>query len=604
MQDPEQIYGDILQSYIKDCNEGELLRAQDFGRALVKNEVPPEEVAALHDAALRKFEDSIDHMNTMMFIERSSAVLLEVLMAYGLANREQLERANSQRAALKESEERFKDFANAASDWFWEMGPDLRFTYFSERIVDITDDVQGAFIGKTIKELVPPQTGNEAWQAHLNALKNHLPFRDVEYELIKPDGTCVWVRSSGLPVFSKDGTFRGYRGLGANITAHRQIENELYKMSQAVRQSPNLEFITDTDGNIEYANGKFYEVTGYTAQEVIGQNPRIIQSGNTPPSLYEDLWKTITSETVWQGEIEDRCKDGRHFFANVTITPLRTENGTITHYFASHHDITLRKEAENRMREARDAALVANRTKADLLANMSHELRTPLNAIIGFSDMMRGEFFGPIDNDKYRQYIDDIHYSGEHLLGIVNDILDVSAIELGKVTLSEEPVSVTKIIDACVRLIAPRADVASVSVTTAIDFETLEIYADTRRIKQVLLNLLSNSIKFTPKGGEVRIASSLNQAGAVFISVTDNGIGMDEKEVTTALSRFGQVDGGLDRKVQEGTGLGLPLSKALMELHSGTLEITSKKGQGTSVTVIFPQERCQNHPPSGSSPGS
>ncbi len=253
-------------------------------------------------------------------------------------------------------------------------------------------------------------------------------------------------------------------------------------------------------------------------------------------------------------------------------------------------DITERKQAEEKILSAMQKAEFANRAKSSMLANMSHELRTPLNAIIGFSSTMIEETFGPLGDEKYREYLSDIHQSGSHLLNLINDILDISAIEADALELQEEHINTTEIVDVSIRLIAPRAKDGDVKLSSQIDPKIPLIYADSRRVKQVLLNLLSNAVKFTPEEGEVSVSSKLNDNGSLAIAVRDNGIGMNEDEVKHAMSKFGQLDTSLYRK-HEGTGLGLPLTKGLMELHNGAMEIHSKKGQGTMITVTFPKER-------------
>lgn len=251
--------------------------------------------------------------------------------------------------------------------------------------------------------------------------------------------------------------------------------------------------------------------------------------------------------------------------------------------------------SRKRVWEGKIRADIASRAKSDLMANMSHELRTPLNAIIGFSQVLKEGTFGPLANEKQIEYIDDIHHSGSHLLELINDILDVSAIEAGALEIHEENINISQIIEASVRLIKPRAEDSKVSVLANIKDGLPIIRADERRVKQILLNLLSNSVKFTPEGGRVFVNAWLNEDGSLALSVSDTGIGMDQAEQKTALSMFGQVDSGLDRK-QEGTGLGLPLTKGLIELHQGTLEIENKNGPGTLITVTFPKERIgQNH---------
>lgn len=373
----------------------------------------------------------------------------------------------------------------------------------------------------------------------------------------------------------------------AELVETVQAKNQL---SQTVEQSPSMMFITNTEGTIEYANAKFYEVTEYSPEEIIGKSPRILKSGHTPQSVYQDLWSTILAGRIWQGELEDRRKNGQSFWAEVTITPIRSEDGSITHYSSSHIDITERKKAEAQMREARDQAVIAYRVKSDLMANMSHELRTPLNAIIGFSSTILEGVFGPVGHEKYREYVGDIRQSGEHLLGLINDILDVSAMEAGAVELYEENVTLSDVVDTSVRFIGPRANSGQVSVRSTISPDLPQIYVDERRLKQILLNLLSNAVKFTPSGGEVLVSATLNKDGSLSFTVSDNGIGMDTLEIEKAMSPFGQVDSGLNRK-HEGTGLGLPLTVGLVKLHGGTLELKSEKGSGSRVIITIPKER-------------
>ena len=235
------------------------------------------------------------------------------------------------------------------------------------------------------------------------------------------------------------------------------------------------------------------------------------------------------------------------------------------------------------------AAVNANLAKSELLANMSHELRTPLNAIIGFSSTMKSETFGPL-GEKYMEYANDINSSGEHLLELITDILDVSAIEASKLELQEENLDIGKVVEATMHMVKERAHEGNIHLTGNADDGLPKLHADKRRLMQILLNLLSNAIKFTPPDGEVSLTASLDSGDAHVFTVKDSGIGMDEEELVQAMSEFGQVDSGLGRKY-EGTGLGLPLTQGLVELHGGTFEIDSEKGKGTTVTVRFPPER-------------
>jgi signal transduction histidine kinase len=225
---------------------------------------------------------------------------------------------------------------------------------------------------------------------------------------------------------------------------------------------------------------------------------------------------------------------------------------------------------------------------------MSHELRTPLNAIIGFSEIMKGELFGPLGHESYKEYALDIYESGRHLLTLINDILDVSKAEAGRIELEEELVELRPVVDACVRLVKARAESGEVALSVKLVEAPPKLCADERRLKQIMLNLLSNAVKFTLPGGRVQVEAIIRANGDMSIVVADTGIGIAPEDIPRVLAPFGQVEGGLNRKY-EGTGLGLTLTKALIELHGGHLEIDSVKGLGTKAAAVFPAERVRAH---------
>ena len=253
-------------------------------------------------------------------------------------------------------------------------------------------------------------------------------------------------------------------------------------------------------------------------------------------------------------------------------------------------DITERKAAEYIIIVAKEEAEAADRTKSEFLANMSHELRTLLNAIIGFSDMIKNEALGPVGSTKYRDYADDINESGHHLLALINDILDLSKVESGTDELYEEDIEISQTAKAIKTLVVGLAQRGNVELELDVPDDIAVLHADYRKVKQILLNLLSNAIKFTPDGGKVTLKiRSRAESGYVF-QVTDTGIGIAFGDIPKALAPFQQIDSGLNRK-HAGTGLGLPLTKSLVEMHGGYLDLQSKVGAGTTVTVRFPAER-------------
>src|SRR5215472_4949925 len=255
----------------------------------------------------------------------------------------------------------------------------------------------------------------------------------------------------------------------------------------------------------------------------------------------------------------------------------------------------LRKLAQEATLEQRKAE-AANLAKSTFLANMSHELRTPLSAIIGFSEIMQHEALGPVGSTRYRAYADDINRSGMHLLGLVNDLLDLSKIEAGKMELVEDFVDVDHLIADCLTLLRESAARAKIELAVVKDARLPPAYADERKLKQILINLLGNAIKFTGAGGSVEVAATVAASGTLQVSVRDSGAGIRPEDVAKVFEPFGQLRGAIESG-QPGTGLGLPLSRKLAELHGGTLEIESAEGAGTTVLLSLPPERLRTEAP-------
>jgi signal transduction histidine kinase len=253
-------------------------------------------------------------------------------------------------------------------------------------------------------------------------------------------------------------------------------------------------------------------------------------------------------------------------------------------------DITPRKRFENELAGAKDEAEAANRAKTEFLANMSHELRTPLNAIIGFAEMMQRQSFGPLGHKRYDEYVGDINISGRHLLDMVNDILDLTKAEAGKLNLVDDNVDVAEIADTACRMVAPQARARSIIVSNRISRSLPRLRGDERRMTQILLNLMSNAVKFSNDGGRVDLDAFLDEDGSYVLMVRDNGIGIAEHDLPRVMQIFQQADSSHTRR-HGGTGLGLPLAKRLIELHDGNLLLESSLGSGTRIIARFPASR-------------
>jgi PAS domain S-box-containing protein len=358
---------------------------------------------------------------------------------------------------------------------------------------------------------------------------------------------------------------------------------------------PRMICVTGPDGRYLLVNRLFASFVGVPASRLIGKRPVEAHGGPLAKILMEGDQRLLAGKAVpssAEEEIVDR--DGNPGVLLTTKALFHAEDGEESMVVTAFVDITERKRTERDLLAAKEQAELANRSKTEFVANMSHELRTPLNAIIGFSQVIAGEMLGPVGTAKYVGYARDILASAEHLLGLINDILDVSKLEAGKLDLVEEVIDPPKTVADLVQLAEAKARANDIRVTMRREGQIPLLRADSRKLKQIVLNLLVNAIKFSHPGGKVEIVLR-NVDGALAIAVTDHGIGMDATEVELAMTRFGQVASTWTRK-HDGTGLGLPLAIGLTELHGGTLTLHSTKGVGTTATVSFPRERSQPMP--------
>ncbi len=628
--------------------------------------------------------------------------------------------------ALVASEQRFRDLAEAASDWFWETDQDGHFTFVSARVQQVLGVRTAFFIGRTMADLAEISEDPAQWTHLLARLERGEAFRDFSFRLRLPDGTVRDLKMSGKPVYDRHGHFLGYRGTSADITAEMEAryaaeraQNRLMAALEATTEAfvlwdendrlvvwnaniqaicpPEVmpleegvsyagflraladsgripEAVDDPDGwiaarlaeharpegqrrEMRLADGRwvmagiyrttdghtvesYTDITGLKSreekiarqsallQEIIDNMPqgialydrdlRLVALNNAtqamfrlPASLTEPgtAYRDLVAHMAERGDtgegdkatvIDQRLAEARaadptpqeRVLHDGTVLEIRRKAMPDGGLLNTYTDVTERKRTEDKLRHAKEEAERGNQAKAAFLASVSHELRTPLNAIIGFSETMTHELFGPLGNETYKAYLNDIHDSGKHLLNVINEILDMSKAEAGRIELQEEVLALKPLIESSVRLGSSRADAENIVMNMDVPEELPAVHADPVRLKQVLLNLLSNAVKFTEENGDVYVRAWGDLTSGIAIAVRDSGIGMSDEDIAKAKEPFAQVDSRLGRKY-EGTGLGVPLSTALMEYHGGSLDLESAPGEGTTATIHLPPERAR-----------
>ncbi|MGE3063364.1 MAG: response regulator, partial [bacterium] len=377
-----------------------------------------------------------------------------------------------------------------------------------------------------------------------------------------------------------------------DITEKFKKDEDIKKLSYAVSQSPASIVITDMDGNIEYVNSKFTAVSGYTYEEAIGKNPRILKSGDKSEEDYKNLWSTITSGNEWRGEFHNKRKDGSLFWEMALISPIRDDKNAIKHFVAVKEDITAKKKMEAELTAAKERAEAATKAKSEFLANMSHEIRTPMNGIIGMTELMLDTKL----DDEQEDYIKIIKQSSITLLTLINDILDFSKIESGKMAFEEIEFDLYELIGVALKPLQVEASRKRLELIVDIDRSAPRfIKSDPTRIKQIIINLLGNAIKFTTKG-EILLRVSLNErkgsAVIIQIDVEDTGIGIEKEKLNLIFEPFEQADGSITRNFG-GTGLGTTISKYIVEKLNGRIwafspsSLPKNDGRGRGTCFSF-----------------
>ena len=508
-------------------------------------------------------------------------------LAFGIVSLRTREEHRRAEEARRSSEDRFRNLVETSSDWVWEIDENGIYTYASPQVHNILGYRPEEVLGKTPFDLMPVDEAERVAAVFAPIADAHDPFDCLENTNQHKDGQLVVLESSGLPVFDSSGNFSGYRGIDRDITERIRANRELQRLSTAVQQSPASIVITDPIGNIEYVNPKFTEITGYSAEEVVGQNPRILKSGYQAIEFYQDLWNTITSGRIWSGELRNRKKSGELFWENASISPILNEMGEISSFVAVKEDITERKQAEDVARQhlAELAHVSRLSTMGEMATGMAHELNQPLAAIKTFADA--GLQLIQEKNTDPDLLVRALVGVGEQAMRAGEIIRRLRGF-VKKEGLQKMPVDLNALVEEVVALIKAEAIKYDVNIQLQLARQLPQVTASAIEIQQVLVNLIHNGIEAmregTEQSAELMISTHLVDREEIVVTVSDTGPGMDQETLAHVFEPFFTTKG------SNGIGVGLSISRSIIEAHGGTLSATTRLGRGTRFEFSLPLE--------------
>jgi two-component system, cell cycle sensor histidine kinase PleC len=462
------------------------------------------------------------------------------------------------------------------------------------RALDYFDCTRDQLVGRTVSDIMDSENARHFQQSFEVCLKHRMP---VTIQMMPSFPGQVRMHGFWInPVMDDDGRvvfldITGQPDAASESILQRERDDAISLLTSIFDASEVGIVVTDHNRRIVRVNESFVRHYGWSRDQIIGQDVIILVTVDEIDRMKKNHEEFINGGTRTTGEMKILRHDGT--IADALFTTAMLELSQRRRFLVTTiMDITVRKQMEMSLRYAKDQADTANHAKSTFLANMSHELRTPLNAIIGFSELMMKETFGPIGQPKYQEYLGDIHFSARHLLEIINEVLDMSKIEAGRVELEVEEVDVPGVIESVIRIMTSRAFSSDITLKTKIQEGMPKLLADARLLRQILINLISNAVKFSAKGGLINIQTRQLKDGDIELMVQDFGIGIPKDKIREAMEPFGQItDNAHAAQTHQGTGLGLPLARAMTELHGGTLRVVSDTNQGTTVYVTLPMRR-------------
>lgn len=502
--------------------------------------------------------------------------------------------------ALRKSEREYRAVINSVSDVIFETDETGKLVFLNETWKRITHSEVSDSIGKSLFLLIDQADQVKQKEMFEELVRGERQAYRIEtrltldHEMVKP----VEIAFSMLRM-AEDKSIRVV-GTITDIEKRRRAELAVREAEQRFRgmfeNSVSGIYQISPEGRFISANPAMAEILGYRTAGEMTESVKDIASIYVNPNDRKSFVDKLLFEGRVSGIETEVCrKDGQKIWVMENARVVRNERGSVEYFEGSIWDVTERKEAEGAMSNARLQAEISSRTRMEFLANMSHELRTPLNAVIGFSEIIKDEVMGPLGVPVYKEYAQDIYDSGNYLLKVISEILEVSKIETGNRELAVTNFKLAKALKSCMIIMSTRIEQAKVEVHLDISDNLPELLAEELGIKQIMLNLIGNAIKFTPEGGRVDVTANVQESGELYIDVKDTGIGMTKDEIKKAMQPFGKVDTAFS-SMKAGTGLGLTIVDSLVSLHGGRLDITSESGKGTLARVVIPAFRVIRQP--------